>query len=162
MSSTLLLSILLSSKQPGVVQNPGILRVPGVQNPFQPSSCRAECQPSSQCSSPTQGFCPGWGEVQTKILKLWIHPKILSIINYLTSQMEGVLSSKPNQNVFRSLLQLLWERLLLCPKDILQACFVTDDSHDLVGGTQCNYVVLTMLPVLGLEVECKCVICSVT
>merc|ERR1712037_1030924 len=49
MSSTLLLSVLLSSKQPDL--------------PFQSSSCRAECQPSSQCNSPIRGSCPGWGEV---------------------------------------------------------------------------------------------------
>ena len=52
MSSTLLLSILLSSKQPEV------------PDPFQSSVCRAECQPSSECTSPTRGFCPGWAEVQ--------------------------------------------------------------------------------------------------
>ena len=51
MSSTLLLSILLSSKQPDL--------------PFQSSSCRAECQPSAQCNSPIRGSCPGWGEVCT-------------------------------------------------------------------------------------------------
>ena len=79
MSSTLLLSILLSSKQPEV------------PDPFQSSVCRAECQPSSECTSPTRGFCPGWGEVQhaTDFPPKDSHLKC-----------EGVLSGKPNQSLF--------------------------------------------------------------
>ena len=49
MASTLLLSVLLTSKQQ--------------DNDFQSSLCRTECQPSTQCAAPTKGFCPGWGEV---------------------------------------------------------------------------------------------------
>ena len=49
MASTLLLSVLLTSKQ--------------LDNDFQSSLCRTECQPSTQCATPTNGFCPGWGEV---------------------------------------------------------------------------------------------------
>ena len=89
MSSTLLLSILLSSKQPEV------------PDPFQSSACRAECQPSSECTtSPIRGFCPGWGEVQhaTNFPPKDSHPKC-----------EGVLSAKPIQS------------LLLC-QPVLQLC----------------------------------------
>ena len=49
MASTLLLSVLLTSKQQ--------------DNDFQSSLCRTECQPSTRCAAPTKGFCPGWGEV---------------------------------------------------------------------------------------------------
>merc|ERR1711962_1191014 len=49
MASTLLLSVLLTSKQQ--------------DNDFRSSLCRTEYQPSTQCAAPTKGFCPGWGEV---------------------------------------------------------------------------------------------------